>query len=151
MARYFTLLTLALVTATQTAQAFPTEELYGGYNVQVDGVRIGRMDFRPVRNCLLILEVAAEEDPALADAFESVLEMHLDDDVALEVMLDLITIEEAFNQGDGSSMTFEASLDAVAGDSTWSLGSMILNQLAIESEKSAAGIDRRIPSHRKRH
>ena len=113
------------------------------------------MDFSLVRKYLLILEVAAEEDLALADALNaalvSVLEVNLDDDEALEVMLDLITMAEAFNQGDGSSMTFETPLDAVAGDSTWPSVSMILNLPAIEAEKSAAWIGRSIPPHRKRH
>jgi hypothetical protein len=149
MARFLTMLTLALVTATQTAQAFPhirnyngfragrhersesvssketnglrgsvtanfleAEELFGDYYVQIERV-VGncKLDSSLVRNCLQILEVAAEEDPALADAFESVLEMHLDDDATLEVMLVL---------------------------------------LAIEAEKSAAWIDSSIPPHRNR-
>ena len=114
MARYFTLLTLALVTATQTAQAFPHYTDFSGrklqatraksrnsiydaagnaasvenYEVVGDYLRSqNELDRSLVRSYLLILEIAAEEDPALADAFESVLEMHLDDDTTLEVML----------------------------------------------------------------
>ncbi len=114
MARYFTLLTLALVTATQTAQAFPHYTDFSGrklqatraksrnsiydaagnaasvenYEVVGDYLRSqNELDRSLVRSDLLILEIAAEEDPALADAFESVLEMHLDDDTTLEVML----------------------------------------------------------------
>ncbi len=114
MARYLTLLTLALVTATQTAQAFPHYTDFSGrklqatraksrnsiydaagnaasvenYEVVGDYLRSqNELDRSLVRSYLLILEIAAEEDPALADAFESVLEMHLDDDTTLEVML----------------------------------------------------------------
>ena len=113
MARYLTLLTLALVTATQTAQAFPHYTDFSGrklqatraksrnsiydaagnatsvenYEVVGDYLRSqNELDRSLVRSYLLMLEVAAEEDPALADAFESVLEMHLDDDTTLEVM-----------------------------------------------------------------
>ena len=117
MARYLTLLTLALVTAAQTAQAFPHYKDFNGgklqatraksrnsiydypgnatsvenYEVVGDYLRSqNELDRSLVRSYLLILEVAAEEDPALADAFESVLEMHLDDDTTLEVMLVVI-------------------------------------------------------------
>ena len=117
MARYLTLLTLALVTATQTAQAFPHYTDFSGrklqatraksrnsiydaagnaasvenYEVVGDYLRSqNELDRSLVRSYLLILEIAAEEDPALADAFESVLEMHLDDDTTLEVMLVVI-------------------------------------------------------------
>lgn len=117
MARYLTLLTLALVTAAQTAQAFPHYTDFSGrklqatraksrnsiydaagnaasvenYEVVGDYLRSqNELDRSLVRSYLLILEIAAEEDPALADAFESVLEMHLDDDTTLEVMLVVI-------------------------------------------------------------
>ncbi len=92
MARYLMLLTLALVTATQTAQAFPSI-IDSGRSIQASRAESRNsiaidvmMDVSLVRSYLQILEVAAEEDPALADAFESVLEMHLDDDTTLEVM-----------------------------------------------------------------
>jgi len=179
MARFLTLLTLALVTATQTAQAFPHYTDFSGRKLQATRAKsrnsiydapgnaasvesyevVGdylwsqnKLDRSLVRSYLLILEVAAEEDPAMADALnaaiESMLEMNLDDDAALEVSLTVM--EEAFNQGDGSSTTFETPPGFVRADGMW-LVSIILNQLAIEAEKSAARIDRRIPSRRKRH
>jgi hypothetical protein len=141
MARYLTLLTLALVTATQTAQAFPSiidnsrsfrpshaesrNSIYDApgndtesYEVVGDYLRSqNELDRSLVRSYLLILEVAAEEDPALADAFESVLEMHLDDDATLEVMLVLIAMEEDFNQGDGSVRPLKMPLSLKAGGS----------------------------------
>ena len=67
---------------------------------------------------MLILEIAAEEDPALADAFESVLEMHLDDDATLEVMLVLIAMEEDFRLGDVAARTI-AITDPGLNMSSW--------------------------------
>jgi len=165
MARHLTLLTLALVTATQTAEAFPHYTDFGGrtlqathaksrnsiydaagnaasvesYEVVGDHLRSqNEFDRSLVRIDLLILEVAAEEDPALADAFESVLEMHLDADETLEVMLVLVAM-------------VERGIYDYPGDIFDPVDTGMLNLLAIEAEKSAAWIDRSIPPHRNRH
>jgi len=136
MARHLTLLTLALVTATQTAEAFPHYTDFGGRRLQATRAKS--------RNSIYDAAGNDASHVALNETIESVLEMHLDDDAMLEAMLVLIAMEEAFNQGDGSSMTLETPLDVREF-------SMMLNLLAIEAEKSAAWIDRSIPPHRNRH
>jgi len=104
---------------------------------------------------LSILEVVAEEDPALADALESVFNGTAGGDAALEVMLGLLAME-ALNQSDGSSTNMQSSVVRRGGPLSLRCdGSvaffMMLNVLAIEAEKSAAWIGRSIPSHKEGH
>ncbi len=124
MARYLMLLTLALVTATQTAQAFPSI-IDSGRSIQASRAESRNsiaidvmMDVSLVRSYLQILEVAAEEDLAVADAIEPMLELNLDDDAALELMLVLIAMEEDFRLGDVAARTI-AITDPGLNMSSW--------------------------------
>ena len=164
MARFFTMLTFALLAATQTAQAFPHYTDFSGRlkathdksrnavrrgPVSIDGNEVVE-DFvrsekahagRVTRNDLMTLgPVVAEKDAEFADTLESLIEMR----VGQDVILDLVAIE-AFDQGAGSRLfvdTVNASFEALLEmdvDADVAIG-MMVNRLAIEAEKSAAWI-----------
>ena len=161
MARFFTMLTFALIAATQTAQAFPHYTDFSGrlkatHDKSRNSVRRGPVaidgneDFvrsekahvgRVTRNDLMALgQVLVEKDDEFAETVEFLVEMR----VGRDVILDLVAIE-AFDQGAGSRLlvdTVNASFESliemdvepdVAID-------MLADRLAIDAEKSAAWI-----------
>ena len=163
MARFFTMLTFALIAATQTAQAFPHYTNWHGFKQQAprdksrtsirgvsrstdvvveDFVRSEKAHVgRVTRNDLMALgQVLVEKDDEFAETVEFLIEMR----VGRDVILDLVAIE-AFDQGASSRLlvdTVNASFESliemdvepdVAID-------MLADRLAIDAEKSAAWI-----------
>ena len=164
MARFFTMLTFALLAATQTAQAFPHYTDFSGRlkathdksrnsvwrgPVSIDGnevvedvVRSEKAHAgRVTRNDLMALgQVLVEKDDEFAETVEFLIEMR----VGQDVILDLVAIE-AFDQGAGSRLlvdTVNASFESlIEMDVEPDVAiDMLVDRLGIDAEKSAAWI-----------
>ena len=164
MARFFTMLTFALLAATQTAQAFPHYTDFSGRlkathdksrnsvrrdpgsingdQVVEDFVRSEKAHTgRVIRNDLMTLgRVLVEKDDEFAETVEFLIEMR----VGQDVILDLVVIE-AFDPGAGSRLlvdTVNASFESlIEMDVKPNVAiDMLVDRLAIEAQKEAAWI-----------